>query len=110
METPKEDVMDRIEQLIEMLKEDPNDPFLHYAIGLELAKKKNYQEAMTSFQTVITLDENYVAAYYQLGIIFIEIDIVDVAKTYIEKGMEKAALKKDFKAKGELEELLDGID
>lgn len=102
--------MDRIDQVKEMIIEDPNDPFLHYALGLELAKKQNYQEAMSSFQTVITLDENYVAAYYQLGIIFIEIDIVDVARTYIQKGIEKALLKKDMKAKGELEELLEGID
>jgi tetratricopeptide (TPR) repeat protein len=100
----------RIEQLREMLLEDPNDPFLHYAIGLELVGKKNYQEAMSAFQTVITLDENYVAAYYQLGIIFIEIDIVDVARTYIEKGIEKAVAKKDFRSKGELEELLEGIE
>ena len=103
-------MVDRLEQLQEMLKEDPNDPFLHYAVGLELAKKKNYQEAMSAFQQVIQLDETYIAAYYQLGILFIEIDIVDVAKTYIEKGMEIAMLKKDFKSKGELEELLEGIE
>lgn len=102
--------MERIKQLQEMLKDDPDDPFLHYAVGLELAKKKNYQEAMASFQQTIKLDENYVAAYYQLGIIFIEIDIIDVARTYIETGVEKALLKKDFKAKGELEELLENLN
>lgn len=102
--------MDRIEQLKVMLIEDSADPFLHYALGLELAKKKNYQEAMASFLQTIKLDENYIAAYYQLGILYIEIDIVDVARTYIQKGIEKAQLKKDFKSKGELEELLEGID
>jgi len=102
--------MERIEQIHEMVKEDPNDPFLHYALGLEYAKKKNFQEAMSAFQKTIELDENYVAAYYQLGILFIEIDIVDVAKTYIEKGMEKAQLKRDFKSRAELEELLENID
>ena len=102
--------MERIEQLKEMIIEDPNDPFLHYALGLELAKKKYYQEAMSSFQQTIMLDENYVAAYYQLGILYIEIDIVDVARTYIEKGIEKSQEKKDFKAKAELEELLEGIE
>ncbi len=102
--------MDRIEQLKEMLEEDPNDPFLYYALGLELAKKKNYQEAMQAFQQTLKLDENYIAAYYQLGILYIEIDIVDVARTYIEKGIEKAAIKKDLKSKAELEELLEGIE
>ena len=102
--------MERIEQIKEMLGDDPKDPFLHYALGLELAKKKNYQEAMTSFLQTIKLDENYVAAYYQLGILYIEIDIIDVARTYIDKGIEKAQVKKDFKAKVELEELLGWIE
>lgn len=93
-----------------MIVYEPNDPFLHYALGLELVKKQNYQEAMSAFQKVITLDENYIAAYYQLGLVFIEIDIVDVARTYIEKGIEKAVVKKDMKSKGELEELLEGIE
>jgi uncharacterized protein HemY len=102
--------MERINQIREMLAETPNDPFLYYVLGLELVKKKNYQEAMQALQTVITLDENYVAAYYQLALIFIELDIVDVARTYIQKGIEKAILKKDLKSKAELEELLEGIE
>jgi tetratricopeptide (TPR) repeat protein len=92
------------------LKDDPNDPFLHYALGLELVKKQNYQEAISAFQTVIQLNETYVAAYYQIAIIFIHLDIVDVARTYVNKGIEQALLKKDFKSKGELEELLEGIE
>jgi uncharacterized protein HemY len=102
--------MERIETVREMLKEDPNDPFLHYALGLELVKKQHYQEAISAFQTVIQLNETYVAAYYQIAIIFIHLDIVDVARTYIHKGMDQALLKKDFKSKGELEELLEGIE
>lgn len=102
--------MERIDQVREMLAEDPNDPFLLYALGLELVKKKNYQESMQAFQTVIKLDENYIAAYYQLALIFIEIDIVDVAKTYIKKGIDQAILRKDLKSKAELEELLEGIE
>jgi tetratricopeptide (TPR) repeat protein len=102
--------MERIDQIREMLAEDPKDAFLLYALGLELVKKKNYQEAMQAFQQVIALDENYIAAYYQLALIFIEIDIVDVARTYIKKGIDQAILRKDLKSKAELEELLEGIE
>lgn len=103
-------MVDKIVELNKMISEDPSDPFLHYALGLEYAKKKNFQEAMSCFQTVIHLDENYIAAYYQLGLLFIELDIVDVAQTYIKKGIEMAINKKDVKSRGELQELLDGID
>jgi len=102
--------MERIEQVLQMLNDDKNDSFLNYAYGLELVKLQRYQEAIAAFQKVIELDETYVAAYYQIAIIFIHIDIVDVAKTYIQKGIEQAQLKKDIKAKGELAELLESID
>ena len=102
--------MERVDQIRLMLMEEPLDPFLHYALGLELTKKENYQEAIASFQQVLQLDESYIAAYYQIAIIFIHIDIVDVAKTYIEKGIHQAEVKRDMKAKGELAELLEGIE
>lgn len=103
-------MIDKITELQKMLQEEPDDPFLHYALGLEFAKKKYFQEAMASFQAVLNFDENYVAAYYQLGLIFIELDIVDVAKTYILKGIKIAEDKKDLKTKHELEALLENID
>jgi len=102
--------VERIDHIREMIVDEPTDPFLHYALGLELVKKQHYQDAMAAFQKVLSLDENYIASYYQLGLVFIEIDIVDVARTYIEKGIEKAILKKDQKAKAEFEELLEGIE
>ena len=102
--------MERIDQIKEMIKEDASDPFLHYALGLELAKKQNYQEAIAAFQRVIELEESYIAAYYQIAIIFIHIDIVDVARTYIEKGIHQAETKRDMKSKAELAELLEGIE
>jgi tetratricopeptide (TPR) repeat protein len=102
--------MERVDQIREMLGDEPLDPFLHYALGLELAKKQNYQEAIAAFQKVVQLDESYIAAYYQIAIIFIHLDIVDVARTYIEKGIHQAEIKKDTKARGELAELLEGIE
>ena len=102
--------MERVDQIREMLAEDPSDPFLHYALGLELQKKEHYQEAIAAFQKVLQLDEAYIAAYYQTAIIFIHLDIVDVAKTFIEKGIHQAIIKKDLKAKSELAELLNEIE
>src|SRR5687767_14672206 len=102
--------MERIDHIREVISEDSSDRFLHYALGLELAKKQNYQEAIAAFQQVLQLDESYIAAYYQIAIIFIHIDIVDVARTYIKKGIHQAEIKRDMKAQGELAELLEGIE
>lgn len=102
-------MVDKIAELHKMILEEPDDPFLHYALGLEYVKKKYFQEAMSSFQTVLKFDENYVAAYYQLGLLFIEMDIVDVARTYILKGIQVAENKKDQKSRLELQELLENL-
>ncbi len=102
--------MNRKEQLLVMLNEDPKDVFLHYALGMEFLSELKYQDALEKFQYCIELDETYIGAYYQLGVIFTELDIVDVAKKYIEKGMLFASQKNDRKAVGELRQLLDNID
>lgn len=102
--------MNRKEQVLQMLEEDPKDVFLHYALGMEFLGEMKYQEALEKFQYCIELDETYVGAYYQLAVIFTELDIVDVAKKYIEKGMYFATQKNDRKAVGELRQLLDNLD
>lgn len=93
-----------------MLLEEPEDVFLHYALGLELVKESRYQEAIATFSHVIELDNTYTAAYYQLGLIFRDLDIVDVARTYFIRGQEQARLQKDMKTAGEFAEALELLD
>lgn len=102
-------MISRIDELILLHKEDPNDPFLLYAIGLEYLSRSNYELAISYFNQTILKQPRYTAAYYQLGKIFIELDITDVAKKYILEGIQSAQLEKNFKAVTELNQLLDEI-
>lgn len=102
--------MDRKEELLIMLEEEKDDPFLHYALGLEYLKEMNYQEALRYFQKTLSLDNHYTAAYYQLGMIFRELDIVDVARDYFEKGKQIAEEQKDRRTAGEFEEALENLE
>lgn len=102
--------MERIDELQKLLQEDPDDPFLHYATGLERLKKLQYQEAIASFTTCLEKDPAYTAAYYQLGLVFMELDIVDVAARYLTQGLHYAREKKDFKSAAEFEEQLDALE
>ena len=43
----------RLHQLLKLLEEDPKDPFMHYAIGLEYVSMKNYREGIAKFQDLI---------------------------------------------------------
>ena len=57
---------DRIEKLQAMLRKNPTDTFLLYALGMEY-KKTNPAEAMKLFRQVIEIEPNHGYAYYQLG-------------------------------------------
>ena len=63
----------RLHQLLKLLEEDPKDPFMHYAIGLEYVSMKNYREGIAKFQDLIRQEEHYVPAYHQLGLLFAQL-------------------------------------
>ena len=82
----------RLDVLIELLKNDPNDTFTLYAIALEYISIKEYENAIKYLSVVIEQDEKYIAAYQKLGYVFSSINKKEEAiKTY-QKGLEIANL------------------
>lgn len=102
--------LSRKENLLGMLADEPEDAFLHYALGLEYAAENKYTEALRYLRRTVELDEAYTAAYYQLGKLYAYLDLVDVAKTYWEKGLALALLAKDHRTAAEFREMLDETD
>jgi tetratricopeptide (TPR) repeat protein len=97
----------RIEMLEQMLEKEPNDLFLNYALGLEYANDlATVANAESQFRAVIELDQNYVAAYYQLGKLFESLLRVPEALEFYKKGLEKARALKDNKSVNEFEEAI----
>jgi len=94
--------MSRLEQLYEMLQKEPLDPFLNYAIALEHAKNNNVKKAISIIEEVISRDENYLGAYYQLGKYYEETDQKEKAISTYKKGMEIAKKQNNRKTLGEL--------
>lgn len=102
--------MNRIAELESMLLTEPNDVFLNYALALEHQLKNHYQEALAYYTKTISLDTNYIPAYYQISKIYYQLDFLDIAISFVQKGIHIAELKKDFKSKAELEELLEEFE
>ena len=50
-----------------MLETEPNDSFLNYGLALEYGKMGEIQKSIELLESLITRDENYLGAYYQLG-------------------------------------------
>lgn len=53
---------DRIETIRHLLEKDPEDVFLHYSLGMELARTDRLDEALQQFGRCVELDPAYLPA------------------------------------------------
>ena len=98
--------MSRLSQIEEMLKTEPNDSFLNYALALEFAKANEVHKAIELIENVLLREENYLGAYYQLGKFYEQIQDLPKAIDTYTKGIAIAKSIKNNKALGELNEAL----
>jgi tetratricopeptide (TPR) repeat protein len=96
----------RLQQLIEMLKDEPNDSFLNYALALEFAKNNDVPKAIELTEALLERDENYLGAYYQLGKYYEQTGAIEKATDTYTKGIAIAKTQNNRKAQGELNEAL----
>lgn len=96
----------RFQQIQEMLKNEPYDSFLNYALALEYAKINNLKEAIDLIEAVLLRDENYLGAYYQLGSYYEQVGQYKNAIAVYKKGVVIAQQQQNRKTLGELNEAL----
>jgi tetratricopeptide (TPR) repeat protein len=97
----------RIDLLREYIKEDPGDPFLRYALGLELLKTGKEEEALEQFLIVRDRFSEYLPNYYQLGDLMIRTGRSDEGLSVLKDGIELARRQGDDHTAGELRSLLE---
>ncbi|NBB89505.1 MAG: tetratricopeptide repeat protein [Bacteroidetes bacterium] len=101
--------MDKRSRLEALLKDDPKDPFLLFAIAKEWEKfdpkiaEKYYLELKNN-------NPDYLALYYHLGDLYYQIDKLNSAKSILEDGAKIAERQGDQKTKGEIDQLLQNIE
>ncbi len=95
--------MNRMSQLKTFLAENPNDPFLQYAMALEYLKQKDQTEALRIFTELTQNHPQYVGTYYHLGKLEEELKQYDAALATYQKGMKIALEEKDRHAHKELQ-------
>ncbi len=99
----------RLDQLRGMLAEEPNDAFLRYAIALELKRAGKMEEAANDLERLLIADPKYIACYYQLALILIDLGRADEAVHVCEAGALQCIVTGDRKAGAELLELKNAI-
>jgi predicted Zn-dependent protease len=101
--------MTRREKLEKMLAETPSDPFLRYAVALELAKEGNPLEGISRLKVLLETSPNYVPTYFQLAQMQVDQGLTEEAKSVLLRGIESARRAGDAHAEGEMRGFLDQL-
>jgi len=93
----------RLEKLLEFIKNEPNDEFLKYALATEYLRLNDADKALYYYEDLVTNHPQYSGTYYHLGKLYEALNRKeDAIKTY-EKGMEITKAKRDDHAFNELQ-------
>lgn len=102
--------MDRIRQIKEYLKAEPEDNFLQHALALEYIKAGNELDARRLFEEILNREPGYVGSYYHLGKLLERIGEIQNAINVYEKGMQIAKSANDTRAFNELQAACEDLE
>lgn len=92
----------RLDHLKGLLREDPKDEFVLYALAQEHTKLEQLDEALACYKELQAVNSDYVGMYYHLAALYIELEQDEDAKGAFEQGIEVAKRLGDQHALGEL--------
>lgn len=92
----------RLERLLAFLKDEPDDPFLLYAIATEYNGSEPLK-ALAYYERLLAEHPDYVGTYYHAAALYADLDEIEKADQTYQKGLEVARQAKDHKAAAELQ-------
>ncbi|MBI1305985.1 MAG: tetratricopeptide repeat protein [Bacteroidetes bacterium] len=101
--------MDRISQLLKFLENEPDDPFLNYALAMEWIGKNDDKKATELLEKLIENHPEYSASYYHLGAIYQRRGNKDLAEKIYRSGIEITRRKKEQHQLAELQSALNNM-
>ena len=102
--------MDRLQALKDLLTENPQDSFARYGLALEYVKQGKLQEAIAEFQTLLSFNPEYGAAYFHMGQTMEKLSRTEEARAIYRQGIEVATRQRNSHARSELESALSFLD
>ena len=93
---------DRLQQLLSMLKNSPDDSFINFAIAKEYEGLENDENALKYYLQLVERDPEYVGTYYHLGKHYEKLEAFEKAFSTYKEGMEIAKSQGDQHAFNEL--------
>lgn len=101
--------MSRLERLQRLANTQPDDPFLHYGVGLEFTNLEQWPEAIAAFDRALALDARYVAAHVQKARAEIKLSHAAAARAALTAGLAAANAAGDAHAADEMRKMLEAL-
>jgi predicted Zn-dependent protease len=102
--------IDKIAGLKEILALDPKNSFARYGIAMELAARGAVGDAVTEFNTLLSIDPDYTAAYFMAAQTLAKADRNPEAIHQLKAGIACAARTGNRHALSEMQEMLDELE
>jgi tetratricopeptide (TPR) repeat protein len=99
----------RLEKLLEFIKNEPEDPFLKYALATEYLRINQTDKALEYYEDLVNNHHDYVGTYYHLGKLYEALGRKQDAITTYETGMTVARDKRDNHSFSELKGVYDEL-
>jgi tetratricopeptide (TPR) repeat protein len=93
----------RLQKLLEFYNNEPNDPFLKYALATEYIAINDFNSALIYFEDLISNHKDYVGTYYHLGKLYEKLGRKEDAIATYQQGMTIARAARDNHAFSELQ-------
>ncbi len=100
---------DRIEIIRKLLTKTPDDVFLHYSLGMELASRKDFEQAVEAFRRCLELDGGYVAAYVEAGKCLRSLGWLDQARDMFTAALVPASRLPETHTKNFIQQQIDAL-
>lgn len=95
----------RLKLLRQYVEEEPLDPFNWYALAME-EQKYDLQRAEAVYQHLLSTFPDYIPAYYQSALLYIELGNHDKALDILKEGLLQCERQRNFKTKNEIQALI----
>ena len=92
----------RLNKLLDLLKQDPDDSFLLFAVAKEYEKNGNDTEAILKYTSIIGKDPGYIGTYYHLAKLYALTEEREKALTIYHLGIKECKKVNDMHSMAEL--------
>lgn len=100
----------RIAALQEILKENPNDSFARYALGLEYSGAGETEAALLEFGKLLAAHPDYTNGYFMSAQTLAKAERVEEARVMLQSGIESAHRTNNRHAMSEMQAMLDELE